>query len=112
MLIGPSTSFPGNQLPNTPNQSASLWTTYEFPYHITLGTGADFVNQRYGTIANTTTAEGYVTQQLMGQYEVNKNLEVQVNVYNLWGEEYIQAVGSNFTPGAGRSVVVSANIKF
>lgn len=112
ILSGPPSSSPGNHLPNTPNQSASLWTTYELPYHLTVGTGALFVDKRYGTVANTTVADGYVTQQLMAEYRVNKNLEMQVNVYNLWDEHYIQAVGSNFIPGAGRSVVVSAEVKF
>ena len=44
--------------------------------------------------------------------ELNEHFNFQVNVYNLWDTDYIAAVGSNFTPGAGRSVVVSAEVKF
>lgn len=112
IVSGPPSSFPGNQLPNTPNQSASLWTTYELPYHLTLGTGVQFVDKRYATVNNTTVADGYWTQQLMAGYKMTKNLEFQVNVYNLWDEKYIVATGSNSIPGAGRSVVVSAEVEF
>ncbi len=48
----------------------------------------------------------------MAAYQINEHFNVQVNVYNLWNESYIAAVGSNFTPGAGRSVVVSAEIEY
>lgn len=112
IVSGPPSSFPGNELPNTPNQSASLWTTYELPAHVTLGTGVQFVDKRFGSVNNTTVADGYWTQQLMLGYKVNKNLELQVNVNNLWDTDFIQSVGSNSIPGTGRSVVVSAEIKF
>jgi len=112
ILSGPPSSFPGNHLPNTPNQSASLWSTYELPVHLTFGGGVNFVDKRYGNVNNTTVADGYWTGQLMGMYEINEHFNVQVNVYNLWDTQYIAAVGSNFEPGAGRSVVVSAEMKF
>lgn len=112
VVSGPPSSFPGNELPNTPNQSASLWTTYELPFHITLGSGVQFVDKRFGSVNNTTVADGYWTQQLMLGYKVNKNLELQVNVNNLWDADFIQAVGSNSIPGTGRSIVVSADVKF
>jgi len=112
IVSGPPSSFPGNQLPNTPNQAFSLWTTYDLPYHVTLGTGAQFTDKRYANVNNTTVADGYWTQQLMASYKVTQNLTMQINVYNLWDEHYIQATGSNSIPGAGRSVVVSADLKF
>ena len=49
----PSTA--GHQLPFTPNQSASLWTTYELPYHLTIGTGVQISDKQFGS---TTTGLG------------------------------------------------------
>jgi len=112
IVSGPQSSFPGNHLPNTPNQSASFWTTYDLPFHVRVGTGFNFVDKRYATTANTNVANGYATQQLMAGWEINKNFELQVNCYNLWDEKYIAAVGSNFIPGSGRSVVASLDIHF
>jgi catecholate siderophore receptor len=77
-----------------------------------VGTGGNFVDKRYASTANTNVAPGYATQQAMIGYKLNKNVEFQMNVYNLWNTDYIQAVGSNFLPGAGRSFVFSANVKF
>jgi catecholate siderophore receptor len=112
IVSGPPSSFPGNKLPNTPNQTFNLWTTYELPIHLTLGGGVNFIDKRYGSVNNTAVADGYWTGQLMASYKVNEHLNMQVNVYNLWDTEFIEAVGSNFTPGAGRSVVVSAEVEF
>ncbi len=112
IMSGPPTSFPGNSLPNTPIQSSSVWLTYDLPYEVTVGSGVTFVDKRYATVANTNVANSYTTQQLMASYKVNKNVQLQVNVYNLWDEKFIQAVGSNFIPGAGRSFVFSADVKF
>ena len=112
IVSGPPSSFPGNHLPNTPNQMVSFWSTYELPEHVTLGGGVNFVDKRYGNVNNTTIANGYWTGQLMAAYKINQHFNVQVNVYNLWDTEYIAAVGSNFTQGSGRSVVVSAEIEY
>jgi catecholate siderophore receptor len=46
-------------------------------------------------------------------YQVNENFSLRVNVYNLGDEEYIDRLGGgHFVPGPGRSVAVSATIKF
>jgi catecholate siderophore receptor len=113
VLSGPPSSFPGNALPNTPNQSASLWTTYDLPYNFTLGTGGQFVDQRYSLVNELNSSPGYWTQQAMLAYKVSKNVDVQINVSNLWDKEYIDLVGAHqAVPGAGRTVIFTTSIKF
>lgn len=103
----------GNSLPFTPNQSASLWTTYELPWHLTLGTGVQISDKQFGNTNNLASVPGYCTQQAMLEYEANKNLSLQVNVYNLWDEHYIAVYGNGgAVPGPGRSVTVTARVKF
>jgi catecholate siderophore receptor len=112
-LTGPPSASPGNTLPNTPNQSASLWTTYELPWHITIGTGAQFVDQRYSLVNDLNSTPGYWTQQAMLGYQVSKNVQVQLNVYNLWDKQYIDLVGAHQdVPGAGRTIVFTTSLKF
>jgi catecholate siderophore receptor len=112
-LSGPSSASPGNTLPNTPNQSASLWTTYELPWHLTLGTGAQFVDQRYSLVNDLNSTPGYWTQQAMLGYQVSKNVQVQLNVYNLWDKQYIDLVGAHQdVPGAGRTIIFTTSLKF
>ncbi len=107
----PSTA--GHQLPFTPSQSASLWTTYELPYHLTIGTGVQVSDKQFGSTANTTSVPGYYTQQAMLGYKATKNLSFQVNVYNLWDEHYIAVYGNGgAVPGPGRSVTFTSTVKF
>jgi catecholate siderophore receptor len=112
-LTGPPSSSPGNTLPNTPNQSASLWTTYDLPWGITVGTGAQFVDQRYSLVNDVNSTPSYWTQQAMIAYKVSKNVDVQLNVYNIWDKEYIDLVGAHQdVPGAGRTVIFTTRFKF
>jgi catecholate siderophore receptor len=112
-ISGPASASPGNVLPNTPNQSASLWTTYDLPWHLTIGTGAQFVDQRYSLVNDLNSAPGYVTQQAMVSYKVSKNVTMQLNVYNLWDTQYIDLVGAHQdVPGAGRTVIFTTSLKF
>jgi catecholate siderophore receptor len=112
-LSGPPSFSPGNTLPNTPNQSASLWSTYDLPWPITIGTGAAFVDKRYSLVNDLNSSPGYWTQQAMVTYHVSKNVDVQVNVYNLWDEQYIDLVGAHqAVPGAGRTIICTTSLKF
>ena len=113
VLSGPPSAYPGNVLPNTPNQSASLWTTYDLPWHLTIGTGGQFVDQRYSGVNELNSAPGYWTQQAMLAYKVSKNVDVQLNVYNVWDKEYIDLVGAHQdVPGAGRTIIFTTSLKF
>jgi catecholate siderophore receptor len=108
-----STSSPGNTLPNTPSQSASVWSTYDLPQGFTIGTGFNFVDQRYALVNDLNSAPGYWLQQAMVSYHINKNVTVQLNVYNLWDAQYIDLVGAHqVVPGPGRTVIFSTSFKF
>jgi catecholate siderophore receptor len=110
---GPSTSFPGHTLPNTPDQSASFWTTYDLPCNVTIGTGAVFVDQRYALVNELNSVPDYWTQSAMVRYQVNKNVDVQINASNLWDKHFIDLVGAHqAVPGAGRTVIFSTTVKF
>ncbi len=103
----------GNELPNTPEQSFNLWTTYQLPWGIELGGGAQFVDTRYSSNANTRQVEGYVLYDMMIGYRINKNFDVRLNIYNLADSTYIDRVGGGHViPGAGRSAVLTASFKF
>jgi catecholate siderophore receptor len=112
-LSGPPSSYPGHALPNTPQQTASLWTTYDLPWHLTLGTGGQFVDQRYSLINELNSTPGYWTQQAMLAWKVSKNVDVQLNVYNIWDQQYIELVGAHQdVPGAGRTIIFTTRFKF
>ncbi len=103
----------GRELSNTPEHTLNLWTTYEFPWKLTLGCGSQFTDERLNTSTPARVAPSYWLFDGMATYNVNKHLSVQLNVYNMTDEQYIDRVGGgHFVPGSGRSAVIAANIKF
>jgi catecholate siderophore receptor len=104
----------GNELSNTPENTFNLWTTYQLPWNIEIGTGTQFVDNRFSANgANRREAPEYWLFDAMAAYNVNKNFSLRLNVYNLADKEYIDRVGGgHFVPGAGRSAVLTANLKF
>jgi catecholate siderophore receptor len=103
----------GNELSNTPKNTFSLWTTYDLPCNFQIGAGAQYVDSRFSSNANTREAPSYVLFDGMAAWNVNKNFSLRLNVYNLADEEYIDRVGGgHFVPGPGRSGILTANLTF
>jgi catecholate siderophore receptor len=103
----------GKSLPNTPEHSFSLWTTYQLPWNLQAGVGAQFVDDRFNNAINQREAESYWNVDAMLTYRVNEHFDVRMNVYNIFDEEYIDRVGGgHFIPGAGRAATVTLSIKF
>lgn len=104
----------GKQLPNVPENSATLWTTYKVLPELTLGAGAIAMDKVYGDAANTKFVPGYVRYDAMARYNVNKNVDLQLNVNNLADTRYFtKAYSSHYaTEAEGRSAVLSLNFKY
>ena len=104
----------GNQLPNTPRNSASLWTTYNVTPKLTLGGGAFYVDEVFGSAANTTMVDSYVRYDAMASYKLTKNVDLQLNVQNLTDERYYdKAFSTHFANQApGRTALISTNFHF
>lgn len=104
----------GNQLPNTPENSASLWTTYQVTPKLTIGGGAFYVDDVFGSVANTTMVDSYVRYDAMAAYKLSKNVDLQLNVQNLTDETYYdKAFSTHFAnQAAGRTALLSTNFHF
>lgn len=111
----------GQALANTPPRSFSLWNTYQLPADFELGYGAQFVDQRNVANAGRAKVDAYWVHGAMLGYRVNKELDLQLNVNNLFDEEYYDRVRTNLgttantgglVPGDGRSATLTANYSF
>ena len=104
----------GNQVQNVAKNSATLWTTYQVLPQLTLGAGAIAMDKVYGNATNTKYVPGYVRYDAMARYNVNKNVDLQLNVNNLSDERYFtKAYSSHYaTEAEGRSAVLSLNFKY
>jgi catecholate siderophore receptor len=116
----------GNPLANTPEDSANAWTTYNFHHGVTVGYGVNYTSWVYATandatptaIYNRVTVPGFVVHNLMASYTFNEQLNLQLNVSNLFDKEYFTQLRSSSTtsgwvnPGAGRTATLAANLLF
>lgn len=104
----------GNQIQNVAKNSATLWTTYQVLPALTLGAGAVAMDKVYGDATNTKWVPGYVRYDAMARYNVDKNVDLQLNVNNLSDKRYFtKAYSSHYaTEAEGRSAVLSINFKY
>ncbi|TCV91450.1 catecholate siderophore receptor [Luteibacter rhizovicinus] len=104
----------GNQFPNTPKNSFTLWTSYAITPRLTVGGGAYAMDKVYGNTANTKWVPGYTRFDLMASYVVNRNVTLQLNVQNLTNKYYFdKAYAAHYANVApGRVGILSANFKF
>ena len=107
----------GRRPGNMPRHTATLWTTYDLNNDWQIGGGASAVDQRY--LSSSLTAgtrshvDGYVTAQAMGKYHLTDNVDLQLNVYNLFDSTYFeQAHPSHAVPAEGRTAILSTSFKF
>ncbi|OYD25482.1 TonB-dependent receptor [Oceanimonas baumannii] len=111
----------GRELQNTPRNSANLWTTYEVLPGVELGYGARYVGSRSVTGTSDTKIDSYWVHNAMASYQVTDAFSLQLNVNNLFDEDYVERVrgrdgsddrSSAVELGDGRSAVLSASYRF
>ncbi len=103
----------GKALQNTPRNSGSIWTTYQFPFKLNTGGGVRFVDKRFGNNTNTRQVDGYWTFDAMASYLFSEHLDLRLNLFNLNDAFYFDRLGGgHLIPGAGRSVNLSLGFRF
>ncbi|WP_148716822.1 catecholate siderophore receptor Fiu [Chitinolyticbacter meiyuanensis] len=103
----------------TPKNAFTSWTSYNFGHGLTVGGGARYVGKlqrgKDGAVGTPKYAEAYWVVDAMASYAVTKNVDLQLNLYNLFDEDYVAAInksGYRYTPGTPRSARLTANFAF
>ena len=114
----------GDPLLSTPDNSFSFWTTYDISHAWQVGYGATYVGEYNVSQHSATNPDGplntvdsYWVNRLMVAYNVNHNLRLQLNLNNIFDEEYLTRVRTSGdvawgTPGDARSAVLTATYTF
>ena len=104
----------GNELANTPEQTAKLWLSKEVQVGalkgLTIGAGARYIGERYAFNANTNRLDDVTLFDAGLSYDWN-GAAVQLNVTNLTDEVYVSSVGS-FSTYYGDGRTVSAQLTY
>ena len=103
----------------TPRSAFTAWTTYHLPFGLTLGGGARYAGQMKrgtdGAVGTPAYTEAYWVFDAMARYPINRHVELQLNLYNLFDKDYVAAInksGYRYTPGTPRAAMLTANIRF
>ncbi|HMO73824.1 MAG TPA: TonB-dependent receptor [Sphingopyxis sp.] len=125
-----STAFPasglnGDRLAFTPNFSATLWTSYELPFGLTVGAGVQHQGSSFlgrpddalRVIPNGIFGKlpSYTLVNAMLSYDVTENIDIRLNIDNIANEKYALTTNWNGTRaslGAPRSYLISAGFRF
>lgn len=106
----------GNPLTNTPKHSGSLWTTYDLPVGVQLGYGATYQGDYYlnNNAAILYKTDSYWVHRASAAYNVTDELELRLNVNNLFDKLYFTRGRNNgwATPGDGRNATLTLNYTF
>ncbi len=107
----------GSELNWTPEFSGNLWTTYRFPFGLTIGGGVQHTGESNVSLNNTSAAKlpSFTIINAMIGYEVAKNLNVRLNVGNVSDKLYARAINNNSNRayyGDPRTFLVSADYRF
>lgn len=107
----------GKRLPKIPKNSASLWADYQFNGVIdglTIGAGVRYVGSSYGDKVNTPDLKvpDYTLVDAMVRYDINKQLQLQVNANNIANKKYVSACDYWCYYGDGRTVTAKINYRW
>lgn len=110
----------GEILADTPEHSASAWTTYALPFGLVVGGGVQYVGERKPGPADSDRdwrLPSYTVVDLMASYPINDAFSLRLNVNNVTDEEYFERprVTGSYAfaiPGEGRNAMLTLNYDF
>jgi outer membrane receptor protein involved in Fe transport len=116
----------GNQLPLTPDHSASVWVRYDFPSfpsilgsgsedQVSLAGGAIYVGDRFVSVANGIELTSYTRFDVNARYELSEDTAFDLNIKNITDERYFtggNAFGRSVTPGQPFTVGLRLSHRF
>jgi catecholate siderophore receptor len=111
---GPVGEDDGNEFPNTPENSATVWTSFKLTDAIEFGGGVTYVGKRFGNTSNTVWVPSYTIWDLMAAYDFSERFGLQLNVQNVSDEVYFtRPYTSHYAAlGPARSVTLAASYGF
>lgn len=103
----------GEELGLTPNTSFNLWTSYRFPFGVTIGGGTQYMDSVFRNSSSGETVPSYWLLNAMASYDVTERMTLRLNFNNILDEQYIDRVGGgHHIPGTARQLILSTNVSF
>jgi catecholate siderophore receptor len=110
----------GTEPVNVAPQTANLWTTYDLPWRLVAGFGAQYTDRRWagnseGSAAGTNSnrVPDSLVFDAMLTYHLTDKIDLRMNLLNLTDEEYYEGVYTSMVvPAPGRSVLFTVAARY
>ncbi|HEY7612764.1 MAG TPA: TonB-dependent siderophore receptor [Gemmatimonadales bacterium] len=109
-----SQAEPGAKVPVVPRHTLSVWNRYQLQRRWGVGLGVLYQDDMFASIDNTVTLPSFTRFDAGVFFTLSEHLRAQVNVENLFDEEYFITSHSNnnISPGSPRAVRASMTAGF
>ena len=104
----------GKEVALVPHHTFSLWNKYHFLPDWAAGVGVISRTGMYAQINNQVTLPGYARVDAALFWDINENVEAQLNVENVLDTEYYSTAhdNSNIMPGSPQAYFVTVTSRF
>jgi catecholate siderophore receptor len=104
----------GNEVPFVPNNIYSLWNRYQFTPLFGAGLGIIHQDSSFASLDNAVELPSFTRVDAAFFFDFNENWQAQVNVENIFDEEYFASAhnNNNISPGAPRQAFVTVRARF
>jgi catecholate siderophore receptor len=99
----------GAKVPLVPRNTVSLWNRYQATHALGLGLGVVYQDDMYAAIDDAVTLPSFTRFDAAAYYTMSRHLRLQMNLENLFDQQYYATANSNdnISPGSPRSVRVA-----
>jgi catecholate siderophore receptor len=111
---GTNIATEGNEVPFVPNNIYSLWNRYQFTPLFGAGLGIIHQDSSFASLDNAVEIPSFTRVDAAFFFDFNENWQAQVNVENIFDEEYFASAhnNNNISPGAPRQAFVTVRARF
>lgn len=103
----------------TPADTFTSWTSYTLPFGLTIGGGVRYAGGMHrgtdGAVGTPAYTRSYTVVDAVVSWAINDNVSLHLNGYNLFDKDYVASInksGYRYTPGAPRTFLLSADVRF
>jgi catecholate siderophore receptor len=109
-----SSALAGATMAQVPEHTFSLWNRYDITQQWGVGLGSVYRSEMFAATDNLVTLPGFLRFDAAVYYKPTKNIQLQVNVENLFDKEYYASANSNtnITPGSPIAANAGITVKF
>ncbi len=104
----------GTRLQQAPKHHIAAWSRYDVTEQFGVGGGIVHATKQYASFSNAVVLPGYTRVDLAAYFDVNENVAFQLNVENLFDEDYYPSAhgDNNIQPARPLAASFSARVTF